>query len=117
MSTFLQKFISGCTACQYTTANTHPMVPGLSPLVIKSSTPFTSISMDLISGLLLSHSFDSVMVLVDHDHAKGVIYCPCTKEIDTVGIATLFFKYMFPQFGLHSKVILDQGPQFASAFT
>ena len=56
------------------------------------------------------------MVMVDHGLTKGVIYCPCTKNIDSEGVAQLFFTNVFPRFGLHSKVISDRGPQFASAF-
>ena len=112
MSMFLWKFISGCATCQAAKVSTHPMVPRLSPLAVESSTPFSLISVDLISGLPLSHGIDSVMVMVQ----KRVIYCPCTKEIDAAGVATLFFKHMFPWFGLHSKVISGQGPQFASTF-
>ena len=48
---------------------------------------------------------------------QGVIYCPCTKNIDTAEVAKLFFTHVFPRFGLHSKVISDRGPQFTSAFT
>ena len=96
MSTFLQKFISRCAACQSAKMNTHPTVPGLTPLTVESSTPFSSISVDLISGLLTSHGFDSVMVMVDHGLTKGVIYCLWTKEIDAAGVATLFFKHVFP---------------------
>ena len=117
MSTFLQKFISGCANCQVAKVNTHPMMPGLSPLVVENPLPFSSISVNCIMGLPNSHGFDSVVVMVDHDLMKGVIYCPCTKNIDTAGVAQLFFAYVFPQFGLHSRVISDRGPQFASAFT
>ena len=56
------------------------------------------------------------MVVVDHGLMKGVIYCPCTKNIDSKGVAQLFFTNVFPQFSLHSKVISNSGPQFASAF-
>ena len=56
------------------------------------------------------------MVMVDHGLTKGVIYCPCTKNIDAKGVVQLCFTNVFPQFGLHSKVISDRGPQFASAF-
>ena len=68
-------------------------------------------------GLPNAHGFDSVMVVVNHGLTKGVIYCPCTKNIDTAGVAQLFFAHVFPQFGCHSKVISDRGPQFAFAFT
>ena len=117
MSTFLRKFISECANCQAAKVNTHPTVPGLSPLAVKTPLPFSSISVDLIMGLPDSHRCDSVMVMVDHGLTKGVIYCPCTKNIDAAGIAKLFFTNVFPQFSLHSKVISDKGPQFTSAFT
>ena len=61
------------------------MVPRLTPLTVKSTTTFSSISVDLISRLLLAHVFDSIMVVVNHGLTKEVIYCPCTKEIDVVG--------------------------------
>ena len=117
MLTFLWKFITGCANCQAAKVNTHPVVPRLSPLAIESPLPFSFISVDLIMGLPTSHRFDSVMVMVDHGLSKGVIYCPCSKDINTAGVAQLFFTHIFPQFGLHSKVISDHSPQFASTFT
>ena len=92
------------------------MVPGLSPLAIEHPLLFSSISVDLITGLSNSHGYDSVMVVVYHGLMNGVIYCPCTKNIDSEGVAQLFFTNVFPRFGLHSKIISDRGPQFASAF-
>ena len=116
MSTFLCWFITGCTDHQATKANIHPIVPGLSPLAVESSLPFSSILVDLSMRLPNSHGFDSVMVMVDHGLTKGVIYCPCTKSIDVVGVTQLFFTHVFPRFNLHLKVISDRGPQFASDF-
>ena len=108
--------ITGCADCQVAKVNTHPTIPRLSPLVIDNPLPFSSISVDLIMGLPDSHGYDAVMVVVDHGLTKGVIYCPCTKNIDSKGVAQLFFTNVFPQFGLHSKIISDRGPQFALAF-
>ena len=116
MSTFLHRFISGCADCQAAKVNTHPTSPRLSPLAVEHPLPFSSISVDLITGLPDSHRYDSVMVMVDHGLTKGVIYCPCTKNIASEGVAQLFFTNVFPRFGLHSKIISDRGPQFASAF-
>ena len=96
MSTFLCKFISGCTNCQAAKVNTHPTVPGLSPLAVEMPLPFSSILVDLISGLPDSHGYNSVMVVADHGLTKGVIYCPCTKNIDAAGVAKLFFTHVFP---------------------
>ena len=57
------------------------------------------------------------MVMVNHGLSKGVIPTPCTKNVDTIGIAQLFFNHVFRWFGLHEKVVSDCRPQFASAFT
>lgn len=73
MSTFLWKFVTGCAICQSAKVNTHPMVPELTPLTIKTSTAFSSISVNLISSVPLSSGFDSVMSMVDHGLTKGVI--------------------------------------------
>ena len=110
MSTFLHKFITGCADCQAAKVNTHPTVSGLSPLAVENPIPFSSISVDLITGLPNSHGHDSVMVVVDHGLMKGVIYCPCTKNINTAEVTKLFFTHVFPRFSLHSKVISDRGP-------
>ena len=56
------------------------------------------------------------MVVVNHGLTKGVILAPCSKMVDAVGIAQLFFNFIFKQFGLHNTLISDHGPQFASAF-
>ena len=95
---------------------THPTVPPLTPLTSTATRPFQQISIDLITGLPPSQSFDSVMVVVDHGLSKGVIYIPCHKTIDAAGVAELFFSKVFLRFGLHDKLISDRGPQFASAF-
>ena len=74
----------------------HPMVSSLSPLAVESQLPFSSILVNLITGLPNSHGFDSVMVVVDHGLTKGVIYFPCTKNIDAAGVAQLFVTHVFP---------------------
>ena len=86
MSTFLQKFILGCADCQTAKVNTHLTMPRLSPLAVEMSLLFSSISVDLITRLSDSHGYDSVMVVVDHGLMKGVIYSPCTKNIDADGV-------------------------------
>ena len=48
---------------------------------------------------------------------KGVIYTPCAKTIDTEGMADLYMKNIWKQYGLPRKIISDRGPQFAIRFT
>ena len=117
MSSFVRCFISGCTLCQQMKVNTHPTVPALSPIPSSCHHPFQQLSVDLITDLPLSFSYDSLMVVVNHGLLKGVILIPCAKTINTKGVAKLFFKNVFLRFGLHDHLISDRGPQFASAFT
>jgi hypothetical protein len=37
--------------------------------------------------------------------------------ITSEGVAKLFFKYVYWQFGLYDKIISDRGPQFISKFS
>ena len=97
--------------------NTHPTIPTLSSLPSSCTCPFQQLSVDLITNLLLSNGFDSLLVVVDHSLSKGVILTPCNKTIHAKGVAELFFKNIFLQFGLHDHLISDWGPQFMSTFT
>ena len=117
MSLFVCLFVAGCTLCQQMKVNTHPTAPALSPLPSSCTRPFQQLSVNLVMDLPLSHSFDSLLVVVDHGLSKGVILTPCNKTINTKRVAELFFKNVFLHFGLHDYLILDWGPQFASAFT
>ena len=116
MTTYVWKYVSGCAVCQANKVNTHTTIPALLPLKSNYTCPFQQVSVDLITDLPPSRSFDSVMVIVDHGLMKGVILCPCNKNIDAVGVAKLFFLHVFHHYGLHNKWIFDWGPQFALAF-
>ena len=116
MTTYVWKYIARCTVCQANKVNTHPTIPALSPLKSDCTCPFQQVSVDLITNLPPSESFDSVMVIVDHGLTKGVILCPCNKNIDAAGIAKLFFLHVFHHYSLHDKCISNWGPQFTSAF-
>ena len=116
MSSFVCCFLAGCTLCQQMKVNTHPTVPALSPIPSVCTRLFQQLSVDLITDLLSSHGYDSLMVVVNHGLLKGVILIPCNKTLDAKGVAELFFKNVFLCFGLHNYLISDQGPQFASAF-
>ena len=115
MYTFIKNYMDGCAVCQQSKINQHLTSPSLMP--IKGSPtgrPFAQIPMDFITDLPESHRYDSIMVMVDHGLVKGVILCPCNKTITTEGTAELLLNNMYKCFGLPDKVILDQGPQFAS---
>ena len=116
LSMYVNQFIKGCATCQQNKVNTHPTRPPLAPIPSSSSLPFKQLSVDLVTDLPKIRDKDSIMVVVDHGLMKGVIIISCSKTIDTVGVAKLFFSHVFKRFGLHNSVISDRGPQFASAF-
>ena len=116
MTTYICKYITGCAICQVNKVNTHPTVTALSSLPSNCTCPFQQVSVDLITDLSPSGSFDSIMVIVDHGLMKRVIFCPCNETINAAGVAKLFFLHVFHHYGLHNRCISDQGPQFASAF-
>ena len=73
-------------------------------------------SYNLITDLLPSNGFDSLLVIVDHGLSKGVILCPTKKTVTAEGIAAIIFRKLYSRFGLFDKVISDRGPQFAARF-
>ena len=93
-----------------------PTIPPLNPIISRETLPFKQISYDLITDLLVSNSFDSLLVVVDQRLSKGVILCPTKKTITTEGVATIIFRKLYTRFGLFNKIISDQGPQFAAKF-
>ena len=95
--------------------NTHPTVPPLQPIPTQSGAlPFQTVTMDFITALPPSGSFDALFVVVDHDVTKATVLMPCTKTIDALGTALLYHEHVFRRFGLPKILISDRGPQFAS---
>jgi hypothetical protein len=92
--------------------NTHPMIPPLS--LIKSTTthPFAVVTMDFITDLPNSEGFDSIMVVVDQNATKGVIFIPTNKTVSVAKAACLYYEKVYMQFGLPDKIILDRDPCF-----
>ena len=116
MTTFINSFVKGCGICQQSKSNTHLTIPNLNPISSKTTLPFKQVSTDLITDLLISKGFDSILVVVNHGLMKGVKLCPCNKTIMAEGVAQLFFNNVYCQYGLYDKIISNRGPQFASAF-
>ena len=115
LCTFVQNYVKGCSICQQYKINQSPSHPSYTP--IPASTvmqPFANCSMDLITDLPLSNSFDSILVMVDHRLTKGVILIHCNKTITAEQVAKLLLEHLYRQFGLPDEFISDRGPQFAA---
>ena len=89
-----ERFVARCTTCQKAKSRLNPH--GLyMPLPILSI-PWTNISMDFVLGLpRTKRGRDTIFVVVDH-FSKMAHFILCHKSDDTVHIANLFPKRLFP---------------------
>jgi len=79
--------------------------------------PFQYVSMDLITDLPTSNTYDSILTIVDQGCSKAAKFIPCNKTIDGQGIAKLYLQHLFPWFGIPKRIISDQDPRFTSNFS
>jgi len=115
MRTFVKNYIKGCATCQQFKINCSLMKPALMPIPgPESDRPFAQCSMDLITDLPISNSYDSVMIMVDHGLMKEVILFPTNKTQTAAKTATMLLDHLYSRFGLLDKFISDCGPQFAA---
>ena len=72
--------------------------------------PFQTIAMDLITDLPASHSYDSILTIVDQGCTKAAVFLPCHKTINAVGVASLYAQRVFLFYGVPCHIISDQDP-------
>jgi hypothetical protein len=110
-------YIKGCTTCQ--SRKNNPTVPKPTPYPITSEAytlPFTSVTMDFITKLPKSHTYDTILTITD-TFSKASIFIPCNETIDTTNTALLYATYVLPHFGLPSRIISDRDPRFTATFS
>jgi hypothetical protein len=94
MGNYVKKYIEGC-GCQRHKINTHPTMPPMNPITSTTNRPFTQLSVNLITDLLMNDRCNSIMVIANHGLSKGVIITPCTKMITAEGVAMIFIERVF----------------------
>jgi uncharacterized protein YqhQ len=72
--------------------------------------------MDLITDLLASRGYNSILTIVDRGCSKVAVFLPYHKMIDIVGVDTLYTQRVFSFHGVPHHVISDQDPQFTAQF-
>jgi Integrase core domain len=80
----------------------------------KSTRPFASCSIDLITDLPPVDDCDSILIVVDRGNTKGAILIPTAKNLTQEGAGQLLLDNLYKRFGLPDKMLSDQGPQFAA---
>jgi Integrase zinc binding domain len=81
---FIKNYIQGCGTCQQFKINRNPSKPAFMPIKgAKSTRPFASCSMDLITDLPPVNDRDSILIVVDRENTKGAILIPTAKTLRT----------------------------------
>ena len=114
---FVEDYVKGCAKCQEskvkTTLKRAPLQHFDTPI---KEGPYQYVSMDLITDLPKSGRYDAILTIVDQGCSKSAKFIPCNKTIDGEGVATLYFKHLFPWFGIPKRIISDRDPRFTSHF-
>ncbi|MBW0573645.1 hypothetical protein O181_113360, partial [Austropuccinia psidii MF-1] len=114
MTQFIKDYVSCCKQCSRSKNIHHKKFGLLKPLPIPNG-PWICLSMDFITQLPLSNSFDSILVIVDR-FSKMAVFIPTMSSITSLDLAHLFIKNIFSKHGLPSSIVSDRGPLFVSSF-
>ena len=114
MSRYIAKYVHSCDICNQT--KTFPSKPSglLNPNRIPDQR-WQIISVDLITELLESQGFNSIMIVVDR-LSKQIHAMPTTTTVDSTGIAHLFQDHVWRNHSLPEVVISDCRMTFTSKF-
>ena len=110
----VRRYIRNCHVCQRSRTPPHRPSGILRPLHIPNR-PWSSISMDFVTGLPWSDGNDAIWVVVDR-LTKMRHFVPCRTTTSAPDLANLFLHYAWKLHGLSNDIISDRGPQFASEF-
>jgi Integrase zinc binding domain len=112
---FVKNYVQGCGICQQFKIDRNPSKPAFMPLKgARSTRPFASCSMDLITDLPPVEGYNSIVIMVDRGNTKGAILIPTDKTLTQEGAGQLLLDNLYKRFGLSNEMLSDRGPQFAA---
>ncbi|MBW0516926.1 hypothetical protein O181_056641 [Austropuccinia psidii MF-1] len=114
MTQFIKDYVSSCQKCSINKNIHHKKFEFLKPLPIPNG-PWIFLSMDFITQLPLSNSFDSILVIVDK-FSKMEVSISTMSPITSLDLAHSFIKNIFSKHGLPSRIFSDRGPLLVSSF-
>ena len=114
---FVKNYVKGCATCQMTKSHTNKLKIPIFPITTeRNSTPFETITVNLIVDLPHANDYDSILTITNHNCTKAALFLPCNQTIDAPGITQLYAQHMFPHYGVPKKVISDRDPRFTATF-
>ncbi|MBW0528131.1 hypothetical protein O181_067846 [Austropuccinia psidii MF-1] len=115
MTQFIKDHVSSCQQCSRNKNIHHKKFGLLKPLPIPNG-PWICYSMDFITQLPLSNSFDSILVIVDR-FSKMAVFITKMSSIASLELAHLFIKNIFSKKCLPSSIVSDRGSLVSSFWT
>ncbi|MBW0482592.1 hypothetical protein O181_022307 [Austropuccinia psidii MF-1] len=110
MTQLIKDYVSSCHQCSRNKNIHHKKFVFLKPLPIPNG-PWICLSMEVITQLPLSNSFDSILVIVDR-FSKMEVFIPTMSSITSLDFAHLLIKNIFSKHGLPSRIVSDIGSCF-----
>ncbi|MBW0573311.1 hypothetical protein O181_113026 [Austropuccinia psidii MF-1] len=114
MTQVIKDYVSSCQHCSRNKNIHHKEFGLLKPLPIPNGL-WICLSMDFITQLPLSNSFDSILFIVDR-FSKMTVFIPTMYSIISLDSAHLFIKNIFSKHGFPSRILSDRGSLFFSSF-
>ncbi|MBW0560689.1 hypothetical protein O181_100404 [Austropuccinia psidii MF-1] len=114
MTQFIKDYVSSCQQCSRNRI-IHLKKFGVLKLLPIPNGRWICLSMDFITKLPLTNSFESILVIVDR-LSKMEVFIPTMSSITSVDLAHLFIKTLFSRHGLASCIVRDRGSPFVSSF-
>ncbi|MBW0482588.1 hypothetical protein O181_022303 [Austropuccinia psidii MF-1] len=111
---FIKYYVSSCQHFSRN-KNIHKKNFGLLKPLPTPNGPWIFLSMDFITQVPLSNSFDSIMVIVER-FSKMKVFIPTMSSINSLDLAHLIIKNIFPKHGLPSRILSARGCLFVSSF-
>ena len=107
-------YVKSCSSCQRHKKRRAKPKGFLQPIPA-TTLPWKSISMDFITGLPQSASYNAILTVVDR-FTKMAHFIPCHKKITALELAPLFIREIYRIHGVPQSIISDRDKLFISKF-
>jgi len=106
-------YCRSCRLCQVVKTDNAKKPGNLNP--IATPPPLQTICIDVVGALPISRRCDS-LATVTEKFTKAVILIPCKKTPTAEEFAKLFFKRVYPMWGVPQRMIIGRDRRFVSSF-
>jgi transposase InsO family protein len=114
MRKYVARYVDHCDTCSHIKPVRHVPYGLLKPLTLPAK-PWSSLSMDHVTGLPESKGSNAIRVVVDR-LIKMAHYIPTRDTADAAELACLFLQHVWKSHGLPKDIVSDRGTTFTSQF-